>query len=101
MLRLEPSSGPLALSSAMQFAHFTALMQVTAHIYRSARFLRSAIILPSHHTDFVSRHGTACIREDAGLPLPTHGSDTITTGPASFALVLYSRLLQQREHIRH
>ena len=26
------------------------------------------------------RHGTACIREDAGRPLPTHGSDNITTG---------------------
>ena len=36
--------------------------------------------LPSHHTDSISRHGTACIREDAGRPLPTHGSDTITTG---------------------
>jgi hypothetical protein len=44
----------LSLSSAMQFAHFTALMQVAAHIYRSPRFLRIAI-LSSHHTDFISR----------------------------------------------
>lgn len=82
----------LSLSSTMQFAHFTALLQVAAHIYRSSRFLHIAIN-PSHHTIPTSSPapGIACIREDAGHPLPTHGSDTVTTGPESFEFVLYSR----------
>ena len=68
------------LSLTMRFAHFAALMQAAAHVYRSPRLQCESAILPSHHTDFISHPGTACIREDAGRPLPTHGSDTITTG---------------------
>ena len=70
------------LSLTMRFAHFAALMQVAAHVYRSPRLQCESAILPSHHTDFISHPGTACIREDAGCPLPSHGSDNITTGHA-------------------
>lgn len=41
---------------------------------------------PSNHTDFVSNPGKACIREDAGRPLPNHGAGNIAIQPESFAI---------------